>query len=271
MVHRLVVPNRIIWLFIVTMAACSLNAADTKLPELRVNPKVYTNVTIFGANATDLYFSHAQGLANVKLKYLESGLQKSFDYNPVKAAEAEQQQMEDERRFNEALAKSIESEAVSRMRGPATLGEDSLADAISDKSPLNKPMPDLVVEKWLTDKPALHGKFAIVLFWTTQSAPCRPYISLLNAWQKKYGDKLVIIGISPENEQQVGQMTDPPIDFASAVDSKSRLAAAVGMTDVPQILLADPKGIVRYRGHPAAVNEKTLQQLFSLFTAEAGK
>jgi thiol-disulfide isomerase/thioredoxin len=270
-VHTHAVLTRIIMLCAVTVAVRSLDAAETKLPELRVNQKVYTNVTIFGANATDLFFSHAQGLANVKLKYLEPDIRERFAYDPGKAGEAERQQAEDERRFADALAKNLAAEAANRLRGPATLDADSLADAMSDKSPLNQPMPELAVEKWLTDKPLLQGKVAIVFFWTTTSLPCRSYVSQLNSWQKKYGDKLVVVGISPETEQQISQMTELPVEFAFAVDSKSRLANAVGVTDVPQILLVDPKGVVRYRGHPAAVTEKTLQQFFSLFAPEAAK
>ena len=242
--------------------------AEFRLKSLEIKSHVYSNIVVLGANETDLYFKHDDGLMNVKLKYLSPELQKQFDYDPEKSEKAERQKAEEERRYNESVAQALESEAVQRIRGPATLGEDSLADPFSDKSLLNHPAPELAVEKWMGEKPNLQGKFAIIFFWTTSSAPCRRAIPELNALHKKLGAQLVVVGISPENEGQLSQMTEPKIEFFTAMDSKSKLASAAGVTTIPQILLLDPKNIVRYQGHPAAVNEKVLQKLFAKFSGE---
>jgi cytochrome c biogenesis protein CcmG/thiol:disulfide interchange protein DsbE len=255
-------------LFGLAIVASQLSAAEFRLPSLEVKPRIYSNVVVLGANETDLYFKHDQGMTNVKLKHLSPELQKQFGYDQAKAAAAEKRLAEETQRFNESLARTIQSESLQRARSPAAPEDDSLADPISDRSLLNRPAPALAVEKWLGPKPDLQGKFTIVFFWTTASAPCRRVIPELNSLQKKFGDQMVVVGVSPETEQQLAEMTEPRIEFYTALDSKSKLANLAGVTAIPQILLIDPNNIVRYQGHPAAVNEKILQNVFARFAGE---
>jgi hypothetical protein len=65
--------------------------------------------------------------------------------------------------------------------------------------------------------------------------------------------------VSPEAEADVQAFTSPKIDFASALDSKNKLATLFGVTTLPSVLLTDPKGVVLYYGHPAALTEAQLQ------------
>jgi thioredoxin-related protein len=66
--------------------------ANEKLPLLNVGSEVYSNVTVTTVTATDIYFTYAGGMANVKLSKLDPALQEHFGYNPTKAGEAEQKQ-----------------------------------------------------------------------------------------------------------------------------------------------------------------------------------
>jgi cytochrome c biogenesis protein CcmG, thiol:disulfide interchange protein DsbE len=119
------------------------------------------------------------------------------------------------------------------------------------------------VEKWLGDKPDLEGKFVLISFWASWSAPCRQYIPELNALQKKYGEKLVIVGVTAEPEKDLSDFAGPRLEYASAIDTKAKLTAAAGVTSIPCVLLADPKGVILYQGHPAALTEKRLQTVLS--------
>jgi thiol-disulfide isomerase/thioredoxin len=65
--------------------------ADEKLPVLKAGVDVYSNVTVTTVSATDVYFTYAGGMANVKLKNLDPDLQKHFHYNPIKASATERQ------------------------------------------------------------------------------------------------------------------------------------------------------------------------------------
>ena len=243
----------------------AVQAETLKLDTLKVGSTTYSNVTILGANATDLYFRHSLGFGNVKLKYVGPELQKRFDFDPKAAAEAEKRQNEQDLQYQSTLAVQQSQQAKAGSGKPkALLGtETGLADPISDKSLLGKSAPKLEVDKWIGDKPSLEGKFVLITFWAPWSTPCRQWIPELNALQKKYGDKLVVIGVSTGSETELSEMPEPRADFALGVDGKARLGAAAGITAIPSVLLCDPKGVVLYEGHPAALTEKKLQAILA--------
>ena len=97
-------------LFICTAWICtsvSLYASSAKFEFITVGGINYSNVTVFGANATDLFFNSDSGIRNVKLKYLTPDLQKQFNYDPDVAEKAEKQQVEDDKHYQENIAASI--------------------------------------------------------------------------------------------------------------------------------------------------------------------
>jgi protein disulfide-isomerase len=72
------------------VVAAGTARADEKLPVLKAGSEVYSNVTVTTVTATDIYFTYARGMANVKLNQLDPALQEHFHYNPVKAGEVAQ-------------------------------------------------------------------------------------------------------------------------------------------------------------------------------------
>jgi thiol-disulfide isomerase/thioredoxin len=236
------------------------------IDSLTVGSTTYSNVVVLGANVTDLYFKHDHGIANVKLKYLTPVLKKRFNYDPAAAEEAEKKQNENDEQYQRNVAFSLAAQAA-RARGaaqkPLATSEESLADPISDHSLLGKSAPPVEVEKWLGDKPVLDGKFVLVSFWAPWSIPCRQTISDLNALQKKFREKLVIVGVCSESETEIAEMSGPKLEFPAGIDSKGRLGVLLGITSVPSVVLLDPNGIILYDGHPSAVTEKKLQSLMA--------
>ena len=239
-------------------------AAPLKLEVLKVGPRTYTNVTIMGANATDLYFSHSQGITNVKLKYLDESLRQKFKYDAQAAAEAERQQFQEDAAYQRELATQLVAQVVKaarEARKAARTSDNSLEDPISDRSLLGKPGPAIEVEKWLGSKPALKGKAVLVVFWAPWSIPCQKAIPGLNALQKAFEDKLTVVGVTSDSQEEVEKMAGPKLEFASGIDTKGKLSAAAAATSVPFVLFLDSKGIVRYQGHPSAVDPKNLENL----------
>ncbi|WP_412467108.1 TlpA family protein disulfide reductase [Pedobacter sp. KLB.chiD] len=118
------------------------------------------------------------------------------------------------------------------------------------KSILNEKAPELIVEKWISKQPDTKGKFMLIDFWATWCGPCRAYIPVLNNIQKKYGDEIVIIGISDEAAEKVEAFNNPKINYSEAIDTKGTMKDSLEVKGIPHAILIDPKGIVRWEGFP---------------------
>jgi len=141
--------------------------------------------------------------------------------------------------------------------------EDSLVDPVSETSPLGKAAPDFSIDKWVSEKPDLKDKFVLLSFWATWSIPSKKAIPQLSALQKKFGQKLAVIAVATEPQDDVEAMTEPKIDFASGIDTRGKSRFAFNITAIPSVVLIDPKGVVLYQGHPAALNEKQLETILA--------
>jgi thiol-disulfide isomerase/thioredoxin len=242
----------------------SSSAAPIKLSQLKIGSKTYTNIVVLGANATDLYFTYNEGIKSVKLRYLDPQMQKRFHFDPEAAADAEKRQLEEDAAYQNSIAATIAAKAqtIARSNHQASVtSEDSIADPVVDNSLLGKKGPKLVVEKWLGDTPDVKGKFVLIHFWAPWSIPARKSILEMNALNKKFSEKLVVVGLAGESEADVAALSEPKMEYPSAIDTKGRVSAAVGVTSVPSALLLNPKGMVVFVGHPSALTEKRMQAL----------
>ena len=78
--------------------------------------------------------------------------------------------------------------------------------------------PVLTVQKWLSDKPEMEGKFLVIEFWRTWCGACKRMTPLMNTLHKKYGDELVVIGITGEPAEKVMAYKGPKKEYALALD-----------------------------------------------------
>ncbi len=124
------------------------------------------------------------------------------------------------------------------------------------KSIINEKAPTLEVEQWLSETPDTKGKFVLIDFWATWCGPCRRVIPELNEWQKKYSDKLIIIGISDETATKVQNAKNIKIDYYNAIDTQARLKKELEVKGIPHCILIDPEGIVRWEGFPTLTDHE---------------
>jgi cytochrome c biogenesis protein CcmG, thiol:disulfide interchange protein DsbE len=127
--------------------------------------------------------------------------------------------------------------------------------------------PDFHVEKWLNrDMVDTRGKVLLIDFWATWCGPCKKLIPELNEWQKKFKDKLIVIGISDEKPEVVKKFMESTLmDYSVGIDQKKRMSKVLGVKGIPHVLVISPDGIVRWQGFPGndvdPLTEKILQQV----------
>jgi len=132
--------------------------------------------------------------------------------------------------------------------------------------------PELVVEKWLGPEPGCEGKFLLIEFWATWCRQCRLAVPKLNAFQRRFADDLVVIGISDEGEATVRGMTGPRIEFPLAIDTKARMKTELAVKGIPHVIVVAPGGAVVWEGFPLLKDhELTEEVLEALIIAGRGR
>ncbi len=115
------------------------------------------------------------------------------------------------------------------------------------------------------------GKVILVEFWATWCKPCIQAFPHLSETQEKYGDDLVVIGVSDEKLDTVEPFlakdrhagvtryrmsTDP--DRSMHIDWME----AAGQAGIPCSFIVDREGIIQYIGHPMAM-DRTLERVIT--------
>jgi len=245
-----------------------LLAAQIKLPELKVGSRTYHNVTVLGFNTTDVFFTHRGGISNAKLKYLEPEMQKLFYYDETAATEAERQQQEENELFQKQLGEKAESnfqEARVLERRLEMTSEVNLADPLSEKSPIGLALPELKVMRWIGGKPETRGRFQLVFLWAPWSKASLKCFGEMNTLYSHFSRDVAFSSLVSEDRSDPETDAGVRVDFPTGIDPGGKFLERLGVNSLPQVVLADQNGIVRYLGHPAALTETRMQEIMDKF------
>jgi len=139
--------------------------------------------------------------------------------------------------------------------------------------------PALEVAEWYgTKEPSTAGKTVLVDFWGIGCPPCRTLIPELEAWQAKFKDDLVVIGLTSDSPKSLGDFEDlrgAKVKYPIACDNMGRAARAVGVQGIPHVIIMSSDGIVRWQGFPLdssdRLTEATLKQIIDTDKAARAK
>ena len=128
------------------------------------------------------------------------------------------------------------------------------------KSCLYQESPEFVVEKWVSQQPQREGKVVLIEFWGTWCTQCIKAVETLNRFHEKFGDELVVIGISNETEETVRSF-DKNIHYYHAIDTQGRMQEALGVVGFPHIIILEPGGSVVWEGFPYQENYELTDEI----------
>jgi len=137
---------------------------------------------------------------------------------------------------------------------------------------LNELAPKIHITDWILNTPKdknLEGKYIVLEFWATTCKGCLESVPHLNELQNKFNrSDLYFISITDEEVKDVIK-TSKRIDFNSIVvsDKIKRTQIAYGNKEanlvLPLTILIDNKGIIKWIGIPALLNDEVIEKLLN--------
>ena len=108
----------------------------------------------------------------------------------------------------------------------------------------------------------LRGKVVLVNFWATWCPPCRAEIPDLVALQEKYRDKLVVLGISEDEDATPAQVkafgVEQKMNYPIIMKTPELGKIFKGVSALPTTFVIDPEGKIRQR-HVGMLHAQTTE------------
>lgn len=109
------------------------------------------------------------------------------------------------------------------------------------------------------------GRPVLVEFWATWCPPCRSTLAWLDGLQRERGDRLAVLGVAVESEDEAvrGMLAQLDTGFRNAMATPEVLRAFGNVITTPTLFLFDADGRVAgiFYGAPADLHERVEQAL----------
>ncbi len=135
--------------------------------------------------------------------------------------------------------------------------------------------PELKVEHWVTEQPATDDKVVLVVFWATWCGPCINTMPHLNTLAERFGEDVVIIGVSNEQLEQFQSgmrrrnLSADRFSYAVGCDPRGSMQSAIAVRGIPHAIAMSSDWVVRWQGHPGTLSADMLGQIVSADRGDA--
>lgn len=134
---------------------------------------------------------------------------------------------------------------------------------IGDKSPA------INITNWIQNQPAhksLDNKFVVIDFWATWCAPCLASMPHMNRLVEEMGkkDNLVFLAMSDERKEKISPILKRVAFKATIVtDTTQQTQNSFGISSIPDCIVIDDKGSIRWRGNPAELTTNIIESILT--------
>jgi len=156
-----------------------------------------------------------------------------------------------------AAAYEIRVAAASSMGQSAPQGGDNTTVIRFVKDPeLAPPVPDHDISGAAMPRANWTGKVVLVNFWATWCPPCREEVPEMISLQRQFGDKLLIVGVSEDDDGPANVMKyamHSRINYPIVMATQEVIAAYGGVPALPTTFVIDTQGrvVTKHAGlHP---------------------
>lgn len=108
----------------------------------------------------------------------------------------------------------------------------------------------------------ISGKVAVIDFWASWCRPCREAIPEIAKINKKYGDKIVVIGlnVSDQKENQAKVIEDMNMNWVQLADTTNNAITTYAVSGIPHVILIGADGTILGRNLEGADLEEAIKK-----------